>query len=180
MKQATVNYEQFFIEDIAILEVRHFHKELRLPYTTLVFIEIGYISSLLNARKDKEINGIRRNVLPMEQPKDKDFIEYYQLSEALSDTETNSLLVDMLKKTIDFYGANFVFSLIAARDSFSESEVIWIVNYSLEKSKIRKSFNAQHHMLGFIDRNKSKMDSILFEKALKEFPHANLGGKFVD
>ena len=95
MKQTTVMYEQLFIEDIAILEKRRQHKELVLPYCTLVFVEINYISTLLNAKKDKEIRAIKRNTFPIEQPEDKVFIEYNQLSETLNDIEINSLLIDM-------------------------------------------------------------------------------------
>ncbi len=180
MKQASVNYEQFIIDGIAILEVRHFHKELNLPYKTLVFIEIIYISSLLNARNESELSKIRSTVFPMEQPKDKFFIEYSQLSEIISDTEMNSLLIDLLQNTTDFYEVNFIISKIVTKNSFSKSEVTWIIDYSLDNSKIRKSFNAQQMLLGFINKNKSKMEQALFERALKEFPHSNIGGKFVD
>ena len=181
MKCATVRYEQYIVnEDIAILETRHYHKELGLSYTNFVFIEFEYIHSFIEKNSHSETLKTKRNIYPIEQPPDKYYLEFSQLSELLTESQINSLLIDLLKKAKDFYEVNFIFRLIHNRSSFSDKEINWIIAYSLEELKVRKSFTAQASMLKFIDIHKYKLERGVFIKALKEFPHSHQGGIYIN
>ena len=169
MKETVVKYEQYIIQDSAILETRHYHKELGLKYKRLIFIDMNYLCEMLKI-KNQTIKSTKRNKFPLEQPKEKNYLEYSQVLKILSETEINIILIDLLKKCRDFYMVNFIFPLIVKRNDFNEGEVNFIVNYSIGNSKVKKSFAAQSLMIDFINNNKAKLHKVLFKKALNDFP----------
>lgn len=168
--EKTIVYQ---IDGIALFEDRRYY---RATCERFLFIEKTYL---------KEFNETL-NYIPTLRPtslideNNYQFVHITELKPLLSIIDYNNLLCNILELSNEYDKINIIFPYLVENNDFTSESINRIIEYSLKSKTVRNAFEAQSHMLELVYKNKKKINSTLFHKALSDFPHKSGGLGWVD
>ena len=156
----------FKIETVALFEDRRFTNATQETY---LFIEKDFLKS------NSEIKNYVPNfqTISVDETQKNNFIHALELKPLIPILEYNNMLIEVLELSTEFDEVNIVFPYLIDNNDFDENSINKVIQFSLNSSLVRRSFNAQRMMLELAFKNKSKMESKVLLSVLSEFPHAH-------
>lgn len=165
--ETSVRIEQYRVSEIAIFEIRHYHRELGHPYLSIIF----YNKKVLRKRINNNI------VLPnyfdykygafIDTPEKYNYIELSVYKDFISNEEYNLIVCELLEQVTDFYQINILFPYILKLQNLSVKQVYNISNLIINKDFNRKSFIIQMEIKDFINLHTTILDSNMKEKLME-------------
>ena len=156
----------FKIENVALFEDRRFTNATQETY---LFIEKYSLKSNI------EIKNYVPNfqTISVDETQKNNFIHALELKQLIPILDYNNMLIKVLELSTKFEEVNIIFPYLVDNNDFDEISINKVIQYSLNSSLVRRSFNAQRMMLELAFKNNSKLESQLFLSVLTEFPLAH-------
>lgn len=165
--ETSIRIEQYRVNENAIFEIRHYHRELGHPYLSIIF----YNKEVLRKRTNNNI------ILPnysdykygafIDTPEKYNYIELSVYKDFISNEEYNIIVCELLEQATDFYQTNIIFPYILKLQELSVKQVYDISNLIIYKDFNRKSFTIQMEIKDFINQHATILDSSMKEKLMK-------------
>lgn len=163
MLQAIINIEQYKVPDVAVLEVRHFSKELGHPYQRLVFFNKEVVRTKFNNQALPNFSKCLYGAY-IDKPEQYKYIELSHYKEFLSNRDYNIIVCYLFELLTDFYQVKIVFPYICDLKDLERDLVNVICDLCITKSFIRKSFCVQGSISHFIKINRPYISNDVYTK----------------
>lgn len=167
--EVVIKVEQYIIKDYAILEIRHFNKELGLRYQQIIFYNKNkLIEEYKYAYNDIPIYTNCKYGVHISEPEKYDYIELDSLKSVISDITYCQILIDLFKKSPSFYETNIIFPYLYEINDLTENQVNEICLLSLKVSNL-KSFTLQRLLPKLVGTYNGLIKSELLVELIKYY-----------
>lgn len=165
--ETSVRIEQYRVSEIAIFEIRHYHRELGHPYLSIIFYNKKVLRKRINNKLVLPNYSDYRYGAFIDTPEKYNYIELSVYKDFISNEEYNLMVCELLEEVTDYYQTNILFPYIEKLQNLSVEQVYNISNQIINKDFNRKSFIIQMRIKDFINQHATILDSDMKVKLME-------------
>ncbi len=165
--EASVKIEQYIIEDVAILEVRHFNRELGVPYHQVIFLNKEKVIEHLHGKHiTHPIYTDCRLKAHIKPPETYKYIEIETYKTLLDQEDYFTILLCLFEKSSNFYETNIIFPYLYSSIIPNKENINKIGNLLLQDFNL-KSFAIRRYKANFLNDYGDLLRNELKEKIMR-------------